>query len=94
MLVVDTSKGELLDDQRLVAELATAQPYQQWVQDNSIHLSALVAGARGKSRISLYRADPKHAADPMAWAMDTSRRLRAFGYTKEHLQVLPPGAAH
>ncbi|HEV2582097.1 MAG TPA: glutamate synthase subunit alpha, partial [Ktedonobacteraceae bacterium] len=41
MIAVDLERGVLLRDAEIKAELAQRQPYQQWLEDNMIHLDAL-----------------------------------------------------
>ncbi len=47
---------------------------------------SVVAESMGKARVPMYRPEPKHwpQGDVKAWAIETSRRLRAFGYSKVH----------
>ena len=41
MLLVDTIKGELVDDERLKADYAGRQPYGEWLDRNLVPLSGL-----------------------------------------------------
>ncbi len=41
MFLVDTAKGEIVDDRELKAELAGAAPYQQWLNENMVRMSDL-----------------------------------------------------
>ncbi|MCE0487592.1 glutamate synthase large subunit [Ornithinimicrobium sediminis] len=41
MLLVDTSAGEIVDDHALKADLASAAPYGQWLEDNLVRLADL-----------------------------------------------------
>lgn len=41
MLLIDTEQGRIIDDEEVKKELATAKPYQQWVDDSRYFLSDL-----------------------------------------------------
>jgi len=41
MFLIDTSQGRIVDDQEIKDRLAAAQPYQQWLDDNLVHLDDL-----------------------------------------------------
>ena len=41
MLLVDTVKGELVEDERLKADYASRQPYGEWLDRNLVNLSSL-----------------------------------------------------
>ena len=41
MLLVDTVKGELVDDEKLKADYASRQPYGEWLDRNLVNLSSL-----------------------------------------------------
>ncbi len=43
MFLVDTAKGRIVGDHEIKAELAAAQPYQQWLDDNLVELDDLPA---------------------------------------------------
>ena len=46
MLLVDTVKGELVDDEHLKAEYASRQPYGEWLDRNLVNLSDLTVPNR------------------------------------------------
>jgi glutamate synthase (NADPH/NADH) large chain len=72
MLLVDVAQGRVIGDEELKREIASHQPYEQWLDDNKIELSALPAAPVGTA---LSDADRR-------------ARLRAFGYSREDLRVL------
>ncbi|MFN2308695.1 MAG: glutamate synthase large subunit [Gammaproteobacteria bacterium] len=72
MFLIDLEQGRIIDDSELKAQLATAQPYQAWLDKTQIHLKNLPAGA------------PADGGDP-ATLLD---RQQAFGYTQEDLRLL------
>jgi glutamate synthase (NADPH/NADH) large chain len=41
MFLVDFEKGELLDDERIKSDFAKQNPYQDWLDEQTIHLSEL-----------------------------------------------------
>jgi len=41
MFLVDTAKGTIVGDEELKAELASARPYQQWLEQGLVHLDDL-----------------------------------------------------
>jgi glutamate synthase (NADPH/NADH) large chain len=41
MFLVDTSEGRIIDDEEIKHELATAEPYGEWLRDGLIHLDEL-----------------------------------------------------
>ncbi len=79
MVVLDTRRQRLLEDQELKMGLAAARPYREWLDAN------LVAGAE---------LDPRgEAAAPSPSAPDLAddarvRRQRMHGYTREDLRLL------
>lgn len=40
MLLIDLEKGEIIADEKLKSDMATAKPYKQWLDDNLIELEA------------------------------------------------------
>ena len=54
MFLVDIEKGEILDDNDLKRELATAKPYREWVEKARIRLDQLPESAPAeKSKVPL-----------------------------------------
>ena len=76
MLLVDTVKGELIDDDKLKEQYATKQPYGVWLDNNLINLCDL--------KIPNKKV-PTHTKEERA------RLQKAFGYTYEDFRtsILP-----
>lgn len=76
MLLVDTVKGELIDDDKLKEKFATKQPYGEWLDNNLIKLEDL--------KIPNKKV-PTHTKEERA------RLQKAFGYTYEDFRtsILP-----
>ncbi|MCM1245651.1 MAG: glutamate synthase large subunit [Roseburia sp.] len=76
MLLVDTVRGELIDDDELKEKYASRQPYGEWLDTNLIRLKDL---AIPNKRIDSY--DPE----------ESLRLQKAFGYTYEEVKasILP-----
>lgn len=76
MLLVDTVKGELIDDDELKEHYATRQPYGEWLDNNLIQLHDL--------KIPNKRV-------PQDTPEDRARLQKAFGYTYEDFKtsILP-----
>ena len=76
MLLVDTVKGELIDDDKLKEQYATKQPYGEWLDNNLINLCDL--------KIPNKKV-PTHTKEERA------RIQKAFGYTYEDFRtsILP-----
>ena len=72
MLLVDTVRGELIDDDELKTRYASRQPYGEWLDSNLLRLKDL--------RIPNLRVEEHHRAE--------RRRLqKAFGYTYEDVMT-------
>lgn len=76
MLLVDTEKGELIDDDDLKSYYATRQPYGEWLDQNLVHLKDLHIPNKNVPRF-----DKEHLV----------RLQKAFGYTYEQIRtsILP-----
>jgi glutamate synthase (NADPH/NADH) large chain len=72
MFLVDTEQGRIIVDNEVKASIARRKPYRRWLEQNRIELRGLCEEATAAT------SDP---ATLMA-------RLRAFGYTREELQLL------
>ena len=72
MLLVDTVKGELIDDDKLKEQYATKQPYGEWLDNNLINLCDL--------KIPNKKV-PTHTKEERA------RLQKAFGYTYEDFRT-------
>jgi glutamate synthase domain-containing protein 2/glutamate synthase domain-containing protein 1/glutamate synthase domain-containing protein 3 len=71
MLLVDTEQGRLISDDEIKKQLASRQPYAQWVKENQLTLDHLPSPTRVRSM--------EHDTILM--------RQRAFGYTDEDLKT-------
>ena len=79
MFLVDTEEGRIVVDSEIKGKIARQRPYRRWLEENRIELRGLFQPAKSAS------VDPQTLAG----------RLRAFGYTREDLQViLGPMAAN
>ena len=76
MLLVDTVKGELVDDEQLKLEYASAQPYGEWLDGNLLELKSLKIP---NVKVEEYGKDER------------ARLQKAFGYTFEDFKtsILP-----
>jgi glutamate synthase (NADPH/NADH) large chain len=75
MLLIDLEKGRIIDDEELKASLASAHPYQQWLDRTQIHLENL----------------PNEIGAMPPDAETLLHRQQAFGYTQEDVrQFLTP----
>jgi glutamate synthase (NADPH/NADH) large chain len=72
MLLVDTEQKRLITDEEIKSQLASRQPYRQWLKENQITLDDLPTPQR------------VHATDHDTILM----RQRAFGYTDEDLKTI------
>ncbi|KAJ1916182.1 glutamate synthase [NADH] [Tieghemiomyces parasiticus] len=80
MLLVDTKAGRVVDDAELKRTVATRRPFRTWVKDQLLHIDTV------KARYSAAGFLTPRPLDPTPVAED--RRLRAFGFTLEHLNTL------
>lgn len=79
MFLVDTQEGRIVVDSEVKGKIARQRPYRRWLEENRIEL-------RG-----LFQPPQAVKTDPQTMA----QRLRAFGYTREELQmILAPMAAN
>ena len=76
MLLVDTMKGCMIDDEKLKTEYATKQPYGEWLDQNLVHLHDIKI-----PNMSV----PTHSKEERA------KLQKAFGYSYEDLKtsILP-----
>jgi glutamate synthase (ferredoxin) len=72
MFLVDTSRGRIVPDAEIKAEMAKAAPYAEWLAQHLRPLSDLPAG---------------EVAPPLSKA-ELERRLYAFGVTEEELRMV------
>ncbi|NEX18731.1 glutamate synthase large subunit [Thiorhodococcus mannitoliphagus] len=72
MFLIDLEQGRIIDDAEIKAELATAQPYREWLAKTQIHLDEL----------------PTNVAPMAPDAETLLDAQQAFGYTQEDLKFL------
>ncbi|HOW64372.1 MAG TPA: glutamate synthase large subunit [Candidatus Paceibacterota bacterium] len=72
MFLVDTEQGRIVDDEEIKREIATAHPYQTWLNQNVVRLEDLPEAPE--------LARPDHET--------VLRRQQAFGYSFEELRML------
>ena len=72
MLLVDTARGKLLKDEEIKADVAKRHPYAEWIAANKIELASLPPAP------VLYTLEKD----------DRVRQERAFGYTREDVELL------
>jgi glutamate synthase (ferredoxin) len=72
MLLVDTERGRIVSDEELKNEMATAEPYREWLDAHLVSLDDLPAG----------KAD-----EPLDDHETVLQRQQVFGYTYEDLRV-------
>ena len=70
MFLIDTKAGRIIDDAELKAQLATEQPYQDWLDQTQIHLHKL----------------PDEIASMTPDAQTLLDQQQAFGYTQEDIK--------
>ncbi|ARK12451.1 glutamate synthase large subunit [Fibrella sp. ES10-3-2-2] len=73
MFVVDMEQGRIIADEEIKHSICTAQPYQQWLDDNKIRIADLTAPAR------TYRRYDEQSLLKMQ---------QAFGFTTEDLRMI------
>lgn len=79
MFLVDTTEGRIVVDNEIKSKIARQKPYRRWLDQNRIELSGLSSPHQ-----------PKHSDTETLYS-----RMRAFGYTREELQmVLTPMAVN
>ncbi|WP_397475643.1 glutamate synthase-related protein [Pusillimonas sp.] len=80
MFLIDLQQGRIIDDDEIKTQLASARPYQQWIERLRIKLESLPA------------PHPAAATAPTASLLD---RQQAFGWTQEDFKyVLQPMAGN
>ncbi|HET7210444.1 MAG TPA: glutamate synthase large subunit, partial [Methyloceanibacter sp.] len=72
MLLIDLEKGRIISDEEIKAELASAHPYQQWLDRTQIRVHELPGAPPPPPRTNVSLLD----------------RQQAFGYTQESLKFL------
>ena len=74
MLLIDLEQGRIIEDEEIKAELAAAEPYDEWLEAGAVQ-------ARG----SRPRSSPSCAAVPEPTPPSLLDRQQAFGYTQEDI---------
>jgi len=72
MFLIDTEQGRIIDDAEIKDQLASSQPYQDWLTKSQIHLDQLPAA------VGTMAPDDATLLD----------RQQAFGYTQEDIKFL------
>ena len=72
MFLVDTEQGRIVPDKEIKEELATANPYGQWLQESCIRLEEL----------------PFTSKMPLSEQSSLTQRQQAFGYTYEDQRIV------
>ena len=72
MFLVDTSEGRIISDEEIKQQMASAEPYRQWLKDNLVRFDDL-------PEVKDHEPPVDHQA--------TLQRLQAFGYNFEDLRV-------
>jgi glutamate synthase (NADPH/NADH) large chain len=72
MLLIDLTKGRIVSDEEIKAELASAHPYQQWLDRTQIRVHELPRSSSSQPRTNVSLLD----------------RQQAFGYTQESTKFL------
>jgi glutamate synthase (NADPH) large chain len=73
MFVVDMEQGEIIADEAIKQKICSAQPYQQWLDENKIKISQLSPPARTYSRYG---------------EQSLLKMQQAFGFTSEDLRMI------
>ncbi len=73
MFLVDTEEGRIVDDNEIKGKIARQKPYRRWLEENRIELRGLFQPSQ---------------ADAESIPKTLAQRLRAFGYTREDLQMI------
>ena len=72
MFYIDTEQGRIVADEEIKAQIASEQPYRQWLNQHLIELASL--------------PDPEHLPEP--GHKTVLQRQQAFGYSFEDLRML------
>jgi glutamate synthase (NADPH/NADH) large chain len=72
MFLIDTEQGRIIDDAELKEELASAKPYQEWLDKTQVHLDQL----------------PPQVAPMAPDSGTLLKAQQAFGYTQEDIKFL------
>jgi Glutamate synthase domain 2 len=72
MFLVDTSRGKIIEDDEIKAELAAAEPYAEWLHAGLVRFEEL----------------PERTRELPAAGETLTKRQQTFGYTEEELRVI------
>ncbi|MEY3459606.1 MAG: Ferredoxin-dependent glutamate synthase 1, partial [Planctomycetota bacterium] len=72
MFLVDFEQGRIIDDEELKADVASRQPYGQWVSEHRIRLEEL----------------PRCTPPERLTGQELTSRMQAFGYTSETMNFM------
>ena len=75
MLLIDTEKGELVDDEKIKERVSARRPYGSWLKKYMVELDKLSRTEVNRQESSLAKADLLIS-------------LKTFGYTREDLKVI------
>jgi len=89
MLLLDTDQGRIINDQELKTDIASAEPYGQWLEEELLKLKDLKEKDREKGSSS----NLEHENKSPEKAMDTKstelvKLQKSFGYSYEELQKI------
>jgi len=102
MFVVNTTTGQVLDDEAVKTELAMVRPYGRWVAEHRIDLDTLkakehgighrVEGIRQGAEARWHLTDARHPSPdtrcPVLLPLSLIQRQRLFGYTADELKMV------
>ena len=83
MFLVDLKEQRIISDEEVKREMASSQPYGDWLEKNMLRVKELPISEKKQSQLSVLRK--YHKAD---CHHDASMHL--FGYTREDLEILLP----
>ena len=85
MLLLDTEKGRIINDQELKAEIAAAEPYGKWLKEELIELKDLKIEA-SKNQSPAKKETAINATDSKSSGL--VKLQKSFGYSYEDLQKI------
>jgi len=88
MLLADIQQGRIVDDAEIKARFASMHPYGDWIANKSFTIQTLLSNP---SPVCELTAVPDSFADENAyldWEEASLQKLKAFGYSTEHLELL------
>ena len=101
MFVVNTTTGQVLDDEAVKTELAMVRPYGRWVAEHRVEIEDLkakeqgvgsefqVAGCGSNDAHSTHNSQPgTRNSHPVQLQLSLFQRQRAFGYTADELKMV------